>query len=106
VTPPTPPARTAAEREEALARAAQARAVRAELKAEVAAGNVSPAEVMARADNDEVVANIKLLTLLEAVPNIGKVRSRRLLGELGISERRRLRGVGDRQRARLLERLS
>jgi len=105
VTPPIPPARTAAEREEALVRAAHARAVRAELKAEVAAGNVSLAEVMARADDDEVVANIKLLTLLEAVPNIGKVRSRRLLGELGISERRRLRGVGSRQRARLLERL-
>ena len=52
------------------------------------------------------MANIKLLTLLEAIPNIGKVRSRRLLDELGISPKRRLRGVGARQRERLEERLS
>lgn len=80
--------------------------MRAALKAEVASGEVDLAEVFRRADADEVVANIRVLTLLEAMPNIGKVRSRRLLEELEISERRRLRGVGDRQRERLLGRLS
>lgn len=103
---PTPPRRTAVEREAALAKAAHARTVRADLKGEVAAGCVDLPEVFRRADEDEVVANIKLLTLLEAIPNIGKIRSRRLLADLGISEKRRLRGVGDRQRERLVERLS
>jgi hypothetical protein len=105
VTATSPPARTPAEREAALARAAHARRVRADLKAEVAAGQLSLAQVFQQADEDDVVANIKLLTVLEAVPNIGKIRSRRLLAELDISERRRLRGVGVRQRTRLLERL-
>ena len=106
MTTPTPPARTDAEREAALAKAAHARTVRAELRSEVAAGAVDLPEVFRRADDDPVVANIKLLTLLEAIPNIGKVRSRRLLDELDISEKRRLRGVGARQRERLVERLS
>jgi len=106
VTTPTPPARTGAEREAALAKAAHARTVRAELRTEVVAGAVDLPEVFRRADEDPVVANIKLLTLLEAIPNIGKVRSRRLLDELGISPKRRLRGVGARQRERLEERLS
>ena len=103
--PPTPPPRDDAERAAALEKAAHARAVRAALKADVAAGAVSMAEVFEQADTDEVVANIKLLSLLQALPYVGKVRSRRLLDELGISERRRLRGVGPRQRDRLLERV-
>ena len=102
----TPPARSDEERRAALRKAAHARTVRAELKADVAAGTVDLAGVFRRADEDDVVANIKVLTLIEAIPNIGKVRSRRLLGELGISQSRRLRGVGARQRERLLERLA
>lgn len=106
MTKPTPPARTPAEREAALAKAAHARTVRAGLKAEVASGEVDLAEVFRRADDDEVVANIKLLTLIEAIPHMGKIKSRRLLEELRISRQRRLRGVGVRQRERLLERMS
>jgi len=50
-----------------------------------------------------VVASTKILTVLESLPHIGKVRSRRTLAELKISERQRVRGVGRNQRARLLE---
>jgi hypothetical protein len=35
---------------------------------------------------------------------VGKVKARRLMQELDISESRRLRGLGDNQRRRLLER--
>ena len=56
--------------------------------------------------NETVLANIKLLKMLEAIPHMGKIKSRRLLEELKISEKRRLRGVGKLQRERLLERFS
>jgi len=102
-TRPTPPARSDDERRAALVKAAAAREARAALKAEVTAGEIDLSEVFARADDDDVVANIKVLTLLEALPYVGKIRSRRMMAELGISESRRLRGVGSRQRARLLE---
>lgn len=105
-TDPVPPPRTAAQREAALAKAGEARATRAELKQAIHDGTIGLDEVFARAEDDEVVANIKVLTLLEAIPYVGKIRSRRMLEDLGISERRRVRGVGSRQRVRLLERIA
>ncbi len=44
--------------------------------------------------------------MLESLPNIGKVRSRRTLAEIGISERQRVRGVGQNQRDKLVERFA
>ncbi|MFE0654419.1 hypothetical protein ACFVZH_38395 [Streptomyces sp. NPDC059534] len=41
--------------------------------------------------------------LLESLPQIGRVRAQRLLIELGIAPSRRLRGLGPRQRQRLLQ---
>ncbi|MEL7207801.1 MAG: integration host factor, actinobacterial type [Actinomycetota bacterium] len=103
---PTPPPRSEEQKRAALAKAAHARTVLAELKAEVAAGEIDLAAVLARADEDEVVANVKLSKVLQSLPNMGKIKTKRLLEELEISESRRLRGVGPRQRERLLERLS
>ncbi len=103
---PIPPKRTAEQRAAALAKARHARELRAALKQQVAQGDLSIEAVFERAETDEVVANIKLLTLLEAVPYIGKIRSRRMLAALEISERRRLRGVGQHQRQRLFERIA
>lgn len=103
---PTPPVRTDAQKAEALAKARHTREVWAELKRQVAAGELALPDVFARADRDDTVANIKVLKVLESLPNIGKIRSRRLLDDLGISESRRLRGVGERQRKRLIERLA
>ena len=101
---PTPPPLSDEQRRAALEKAAEARRVRAQLKADLQAGAVSLTEVFARATDDKVVADTKILTVLESLPNIGKVRSRRTLGEIGISERQRVRGVGQNQRDKLVER--
>lgn len=90
-------------RREALAKAAQARKVRAELKAQLKAGEVSFAEVLARAEDDEVVAKTKVTAVLESLPQVGKVRARKLMERFEISPSRRLRGLGANQRQRLLE---
>ena len=101
---PTPPPRSDEQLRAALEKAAEARTVRAQLKADLQAGRLDLETVFARAADDKVVADTKILTVLESLPSIGKVRSRRTLAEIGISERQRVRGVGPHQRAALVER--
>jgi len=46
---------------------------------------------------------MKVLAVLEALPGTGKVKARRLMEHVGISETRRLQGLGAKQREALLE---
>lgn len=93
------------QRRRALARAAEARRIRAELKQMLKAGEVSLREVLDRveADSDGVLARTRVVEILKALPDVGKVRARRLMEEIGIAPSRRLRGLGHRQRDRLLD---
>ena len=43
------------------------------------------------------------VTVLESLPGVGKVKARRTMEELEISENRRVRGLGTHQRRALLE---
>ena len=61
-------------------------------------------ELLDLADGDPIVAKMKVLAALEALPKLGKVKARRTMDEVGISESRRLRGLGAKQRAELLSR--
>ena len=89
-------------RRDALAKAAEARKVRAELKQQLKDGEITLADVLSRADSDEVVGKTKVSAVLESMPKVGKVRSRKLMERLDISPSRRLRGLGANQRERLL----
>lgn len=100
---PKPPALTADQRQAALEKAAEARKVRAELKERLKMGSISLSELFDRADNDDIVGKLKVLALLESLPGIGKVKARRVMEEIGISESRRVRGLGEQQRKALLE---
>jgi ribosomal protein S13 len=53
-----------------------------------------------------MLGKLKVVSMLESLPGVGKVRARRLMVELDISESRRLRGLGDNQRRRLLDRFA
>jgi hypothetical protein len=98
--PPTlsPDARAAA-----LEKAAAARRARAELKNLLKMGSLSLRDAIAQADTDPVIAKTKVLTVLESLPKLGKVKSRRVMDEVGIAESRRMQGLGEQQKARLLE---
>jgi len=98
-----PPQLTDAQRKAALRKAAEARRVRAELKELLRTGSVTFSEALARADEDDIVANTKVFAVLISLPGFGKIKAKRLMEDLGIAENRRLRGLGDRQRAKLLE---
>ena len=97
-----PPTLTPDQRMAALAKAAEARRVRAELKEKLKMGSVSLSELLRMAETDEIVGKTKVLAVLESLPGVGKVKARRLMEEVGISETRRIRGLGGQQRAALL----
>lgn len=100
-----PPELTDADRARALARAAEVRRVRAEVREALRTGALTLAEVLARAD-EEPIAGIKVKAILTALPGLGKVKSYRLMEKVGIADNRRLRGLGVRQKRALLAALT
>ncbi len=101
---PQPPALTDEQRRAALAKAAEVRRVRAEVKDALKAGRVTLAAVLASAESDELVAGIKVLAIIESLPGVGKVTARQVMEQIGIAESRRIRGLGEHQRRALLDR--
>ncbi|MGV8082532.1 MAG: integration host factor, actinobacterial type [Coriobacteriia bacterium] len=93
-----------ADRQKALKKAAEARQQRAALRADIKSGKLTFSEVMRRSE-DPVIARLKVVTLLESLPGYGKAKAQKIMGELEISESRRVQGLGARQREQLLERL-
>ena len=100
---PLPPVLTDEQRAAALQKAAEARRVRAELKEKLKMGSITLGELLAQADRDEMVGKMKTVAVLESLPGVGKVKARRTMEDIGISESRRLRGLGEQQRAALLK---
>ena len=99
---PLPPVLTPEQRQAALARAAEARRARAELKEKLKMGSVSLDDLFAQAESSNIVAKMKVLAVLEALPGVGKVKARKILENLDIADSRRIRGLGSKQRAALL----
>ncbi|MHB1987515.1 MAG: integration host factor, actinobacterial type [Acidimicrobiales bacterium] len=100
---PQPPSLSPEQRQAALAKAAVVRRERAELKDHLKSGRISLKELLAKAESSETVGKMKVLSALEALPGTGKVKARRLMEQIGISETRRLQGLGAKQREALLE---
>ena len=95
------PTLTEEQRRQALAKAAEARKKRAELKERLKAGQTSLRDVLNMRD-DNIVAKMKVSAVLEALPGVGKVRARKLMERLDISTSRRVRGLGAKQKEALL----
>jgi hypothetical protein len=100
---PQPPALTPEQRQAALEKAAKVRRERAEVKEKLKLGSLSLDELLSKADGDETVGKMKVVSVLESLPGLGKVKARRLMETVGISESRRLQGLGAKQRAELLK---
>jgi hypothetical protein len=100
---PLPPSLSPEQRQAALDKAAAARRLRAELKEKLKMGSISLNELLEQGERDDAVAKLKVVTVLESLPGVGKVRARRIMEELDISESRRVRGLGGNQRDALLK---
>ena len=62
------PQLTDEQRRAALAKAAEARRVRAEIKELLKMGTLALSELLDRSDNDRILAKMKVLSVLEALP--------------------------------------
>lgn len=100
---PNPPALSDEQRQAALRKAAEVRKARADLKDRLKSGSVTLAQVFSRAENDEVIGRTKALTIIESLPGVGKITAKRAMAAIGIAETRRVRGLGEQQRAALLQ---
>jgi hypothetical protein len=105
-----PPQLTPEQRQLALEKAAIARRSRAEVKDKLKIGSLTLRELFDAADtkdeSGEMLAKLKVVSVLESLPGVGKVRARNIMSELEISESRRLRGLGTNQRRALLEKFA
>ena len=99
---PQPPALTPEQRAAALEKAAKVRRERAEVKERLKLNRLTLADLLNEADSNETIGKMKVVSVLESLPGLGKVKARRLMETVGISESRRLQGLGAKQRADLL----
>lgn len=92
------------DRQKALEKAKAARIKRAQVREDLKSGKITIKDVLDQKD-DEVIGRMKVSTLIETMPGYGKAKAAKVMSELKIAESRRLRGLGERQEAALLERL-
>jgi DNA uptake protein ComE-like DNA-binding protein len=99
----TPPQLSPEQRTAALAKAAEARTARADLKNQLKLGSVTLAEALA--STDSTIGKLKVVALLESLPGVGKVKARKIMEDIGIADNRRVQGLGQQQKASLLDQL-
>jgi|SRR4051795_72636 hypothetical protein len=100
--PPLTPEQRAA----ALEKAAAARRERAEVKNRLKYSQGSLEDVIKQGQTNDVIGKMKVSALLEALPGVGKVRAKQIMEEIEISESRRVRGLGNNQITKLIDRFS
>lgn len=81
--------------------ATQARRARAELKGKVRSGALTLGQALDQAAADDVLAHVKLVDLLKAMPRVGEKRAAEIMERLEIAPNRRVRGLGRHQVAGL-----
>lgn len=95
------PSLTPEQRAAALAKAAEARRERAEVKNRLKHSGASLSEVLKEGTTNEVIGKMKVAALLESLPGVGKVRATQIMEQIGIAATRRVRGLGTNQVAAL-----
>ncbi|MGI8696678.1 MAG: integration host factor, actinobacterial type [Mycobacteriales bacterium] len=92
------PALSAQQRAAALAKAAQTRRARAEVKDRLKRKEVTLSQILDDARSDDTLGRMRVHELLESMPGVGKVRAAQIMDRLGIAAGRRVGGLGVNQR--------
>lgn len=98
------PQMTDEQRAEALKKAAETRARRAEYKEKIKAGKLTAKKAFDKLD-DSALGKMRTSQFIAAFPGYGKAKTQALMEQIGIDEKRRLTGLGDRQREELIKAL-
>ena len=96
---------TPEQRAAALEKARVVRAKRSELTKKLSMGMENPIKVLKKSD-DPIVGRMKVRSFINALPGYGKVKTERLMEELGIPADRRIQGLGSKQMKNLMDALS
>jgi len=100
---PTPEL-TDEQRAAALVKATAVRSARRVFKEELARGEMTLAQAISRAKQDDALAGIRVHDLVQCLPGVGPKRATALMEDIGISRARRIRGLGTHQAEALLAR--
>ncbi|QWW18700.1 integration host factor MihF [Schaalia sp. 19OD2882] len=95
---------TPQERAAALEKATRARRRRAEVKAALKNKDLMLSDVLKLAEDDEALAKMKVVSLLESLPRVGVHTAAVIMEEVRIAPSRRVRGLGPVQRDELIRR--
>ena len=98
------PPLTSEQRSAALEKAAAARRERATVKNRLKYAQGDLEEVIIEGKTNDVIGKMRVSALLESMPGVGRVKAKALMEEIGISESRRVRGLGQNQISALLAR--
>lgn len=99
------PTMTPEQRAAALEKARVVRAQRSELTKKLSMGLMTPKEVLDM-KGDPVVGKMKVKAFVSALPGYGKVKTEKLMEELGIPADRRIQGLGSNQMKALIDALA
>ena len=92
-----PPQLSPEQRASALAKAKESRQIRAAVKARIKSGELTVTDVIAMSKDDEAIAKMRVLELIESIAGVGKIRGKAILEKLDISLTRRIKGLGRHQ---------
>lgn len=92
------------EKRQALKKAQEVRSQRAKIRQNLKNGKTTIREVLSNI-NDDIIAKMRVVYLLESLPRIGKIKTQKIMSDIGIDETRRIQGLGNRQKQALIERL-
>lgn len=99
------PKMTPEQRAAALEKARIVRQKRSEITNKLSMGIMTPDEALGKVD-DPVVGRMKVKSFIGALPGYGKVKTEKLMEELGIPESRRIQGLGSKQMENLKKALA
>lgn len=95
------PVLTNEQRVAASAKAVIVRTKRAALRKQLKDSQISFTEVLAVAVTDEIISGMKVVTILESLPGIGKIKAAALMENCEIAYSRRMKGLGTTQSQKL-----
>lgn len=99
------PSMTPEQRAAALEKAREVRAARSEITSKLSMGLMKAEDALEQV-GDPIIGRMKVKSFISALPGYGKVKTEKLMEELGIPETRRLQGLGSKQMASLKAALS
>jgi hypothetical protein len=95
------PVLTNEQRLAASAKAVLVRTKRAEIRRQLKDSKVSFNEVLSVSDSDDIVSGMRVVTILESLPGIGKIKASALMEVCDIAPSRRMKGLGTTQAQKL-----